>query len=677
MEKQTTSSLEIHPLDQLTVEECKLAVSLLRDEHKGKTLHIKSVQAQEPPKKIMTKWLDAYHAGSPIAPPPRVAYCVYYILDDRHAEELWLNLENRKVVQRRSFENGTHPPMDQPESDKIEELVLNEPAVLEALKKCGVDGIQDVAPDGWMYGCDSNEPLPRLVMFLMYMRDPKTHHPESNIYAFPLPFVPVYDVLENKLVRIDWCATGGDGDDVNEINYNSGNPEKSIVDNMRAGEYYHELRPDLPLREDLKPYNVVQPEGPSFSIEGTRVRWQKWDLRVGFNPREGLVLHDVRYDGRQTFYRLSVSEMTVPYGDPRPPLHRKQAFDLGDIGAGYAANSLALGCDCLGTIKYFDGNLVHCDGSVEARKNVVCMHEQDEGILYKHTNYRTNVARVARRRILVLQTILTVANYEYIFAWHLDQAANIELEIRATGIVSTQYIDPGKKSKWGTVVSPSVLASSHQHLFSMRIDPAIDGHKNTVAVCDSVLDPLDAINPHGTGFYNKHTYVEKSSALDADQSVNRFIKIINENKINPITMDPVGFKLSANPSALIMAREGSIARNRAQFAKHHFWITKHTDDEFFGGGVWTNQSSIERGGVQDAIDRKEDVRNEDIVLWHSFGLTHHPRIEDFPVMPLEKITVGLHPYGFFTENPAMDVPPSNQQFNRSVEVMKTRCCNKM
>jgi Cu2+-containing amine oxidase len=40
-------------------------------------------------------------------------------------------------------------------------------------------------------------------------------------------------------------------------------------------------------------------EGASFAVDGREVTWDKWTLRVGFNYREGLVLHDVKYDGRQ------------------------------------------------------------------------------------------------------------------------------------------------------------------------------------------------------------------------------------------------------------------------------------------------------------------------------------------------------------------------------------------
>jgi hypothetical protein len=63
------------------------------------------------------------------------------------------------------------------------------------------------------------------------------------------------------------------------------------------------------------------PQGPSFTVEGNLVRWHKWHLRVGFNAREGLVLHQVAFqDGerlRPVIHRASLSEMAVPYGDPK------------------------------------------------------------------------------------------------------------------------------------------------------------------------------------------------------------------------------------------------------------------------------------------------------------------------------------------------------------------------
>jgi primary-amine oxidase len=193
--------------------------------------------------------------------------------------------------------------------------------------------------------------------------------------------------------------------------------------------------------------------------------------------------------------------MTVPYGDPRPPFHRKQAFDFGDAGAGRAANNLSLGCDCLGVIKYFDAVLTEPDGKASVSKNVVCLHEQDNGIGWKHTNYRTQRAVVSRSRELVVQFIITLANYEYIFAYKLDQAGGITIETRATGIVSVVNIDPGKTSPWGNVVSTGAMAQNHQHLFCVRIDPAIDGYANTIVTEESLPMPMSrALNPFGNGY---------------------------------------------------------------------------------------------------------------------------------------------------------------------------------
>lgn len=106
-----------------------------------------------------------------------------------------------------------------------------------------------------------------------------------------------------ELVRIDYLPTGSD--DVRTETQ----PWKPV----EGTQYAHDLLQE-PLRQDLKPYIVQQPEGPSFSVQGNVVSWQKWNFRVGFNNREGLVIYNLTYGGRNVFYRLSVSEMTVPYG---------------------------------------------------------------------------------------------------------------------------------------------------------------------------------------------------------------------------------------------------------------------------------------------------------------------------------------------------------------------------
>lgn len=494
----------------------------------------------------------------------------------------------------------------------------------------------------------------------LYVRDPNNSaEADSNHYAMPLSISPVISAETMKVTRIDFLPTGAD----NTLK------EPSLYKIQPPNEYIPEGNK---LRTDLKPLNVVQPEGASFSVskfseQGHEIDWQKWHFKLGFNQREGMVLYDVHYEGRPLFYRLSLSDMNIPYADPRHPYHKKSAFDLGDAGAGIMANNLKLGCDCLGSIHYLSAVLSNNHGLPIPMENVVCIHEQDGGIGWKHTNYRTGRAAVVRNRELVLQSIITVSNYEYILAFMFNQAGELTYEVRATGILSTQPIDEGIEVSWGTVVHPGVLASHHQHIFSLRVDPMIDGPLNRLVYDEAHPMPRSDFNPHGVGYEVKSTTVTHSSGLDLDYDVNRIFKIQNTSVRNPINNKQVAYKIHAPPFQKMLADKDSFHHRRAEFADHNIYVTSHRDGELYAGGKYTNQS---RGGtgVRTWASRNDNVVDTDIVVWVQFGINHIPRIEDFPVMPCEIIKVSFKPVNFFERNPAIDVPPSTQAFNQSVLV---------
>jgi primary-amine oxidase len=384
-----------------------------------------------------------------------------------------------------------------------------------------------------------------------------------------------------------------------------------------------------------------------------------------------MVLYDVHYDGKPLFYRLSLSDMSIPYADPRHPFHRKAAFDLGDAGAGIMANNLQLGCDCLGSIFYISGVLSDSHGNPVDYPNVICVHEVDAGIGWKHTNYRTNRAVVTRMRELVLQTILTVSNYEYILQWVFNTAGDVSYEVRATGILSTQPVDLDLTTTphpYGIVVHPGVLAAYHQHLFSLRVDPMVAGHGNEIVYDDAVALPRDkVINPHGTGYTVQRTAIDQSGSHDLDATKGRTFKIVNPGVKNAVNGASVAYKLHVPPMQPILADPESFHHRRAEFADHSIYVTRYAEGELFAGGLYTNQS---RGGtgVRTWANRKDSLKGGDPVLWVQFGINHIPRVEDFPVMPVETMRVTFRPANFFDRNPAIDVPPSVQGFNKSVLV---------
>lgn len=575
-----------------------------------------------------------------------------------------VDVSAKKIIKLLELPEGVQGPINPSTLGELEAICLKHPIVLKEIEKLQLPKGYSATCDPWIYGTDDPEEKRGLVQMYMYVL--QSNHPEANHYSLPLKFSPVFDAATKEFVRFDYLPAGIDEKFT----------ETQAYKTYAGVEYAPELT-GLTQRPGLKPLIIEQPEGVSFSTQGNAVEWQGWTFRVGFNYREGLVLYNLRFKDNDLFYRVSLSEMTVPYGDPRRPFHRKQAFDLGDVGFGACANQLALGCDCLGTIQYFDGVVVDNKGNPIKLSNVVCMHEQDDGLLYKHLNYRNNLVCSARQRVLILQTIATVANYEYVIEYVLDQTGGIDIKVRATGILSTSPIDDDVVVPWGTIVGPGVVAANHQHMLSFRLDTAIGGHKNTVMYQEIVPLPRDdKLNPFHVGYINKPYYVENSGAFDQNPMANREFKIINESKINPITKKPIAYKISMPTAQMLIANDVSYNNKRAKFATRPYWVTKYKDDQLYAAGEFTNQSKSDTGlGVW--ANGADSVRNEDLVLWPTMGFTHNPRPEDFPVMPVEVHMIHIRPSGFFDKNPALDLPRPNLAFNKSKLApndSKSDCC---
>ncbi len=264
------------------------------------------------------------------------------------------------------------------------------------------------------------------------------------------------------------------------------------------GNYYPEVQGEA--RTTLKPIEITQPEGPSFAVTGSLVEWEGWSMRVDFNAREGLVLHDVTFQGRSVLSRASVPEMVVPYGDTAPGRFWISYFDAGEYLLGKNANHLELGCDCLGVIRYLDGYVADDHGHPVRIPNVICMHEEDYGILWKHTDLAGR-SDVRRSRRFVVSYFSTIGNYDYGFYWNFGLDGSIEVVAKATGIVFASAGEPGVRQRHATELAPGVFAPVHQHLFCARLDVAIDGEDNRLVEIDAQRVPMGPENPFGNAFH--------------------------------------------------------------------------------------------------------------------------------------------------------------------------------
>ena len=392
------------------------------------------------------------------------------------------------------------------------------------------------------------------------------------------------------------------------------------------------------------------------------LRWQDWRLHVALHPVDGLVLSDLRFrDGeedRQVLYRASLSEMVVPYGDPHDGFYWRTYFDAGEYGMGRLANSLQLGCDCLGEIRYVDAVLADGAGAPRAIPNAICIHEEDAGVLWKHTELASGMAHVRRSRKLVVSFFATVGNYDYGFYWSLYQDGTIELEAKLTGIVLTRGVTPGQELGSATRVAPDLAAPHHQHLFNVRLDMAVDGFANTVHEVDLVGADAGPENPYRLASVARSTPIrsESEGRRHIDPAAARSWKVVNPGRTNHVG-EPTGYGLQPfNGPTLLAGPESSVGR-RAGFAHANLWVTRFDPDELHAAGEHPNQHPG-GAGLPEWIAKDRPLEEADVVLWHTFGVSHAVRTEDWPVMPVERVGFALRPVGFFARNPAMRVPPS-------------------
>lgn len=630
-----------HPLEPLSVDEIAEAVAILRggapvERWEDRRFRFVEVALREPAKAVV---LAAEESGDD-EDLPREARAVLIDRGERATVEAIVSLSDGRVVSWDVVAEG-QATLTLEEILACEQVVRQDAEFQAAMHRRGITDMDLVWVDPWPFGVYDDEADllgRRLTRGIVWVRSSPD---DDNGYAHPVEnVIVIFDLHEMAVVRVEDYGVVP----VPARNANYGPDDVG------------------PVRTNLKPIEISQPEGPSFTVDGMLVTWQKWRFRVGFTPREGLVLHTVGWEEegrvRPILHRAAMSDMVVPYGDPAPTHHRKNTFDGGELNFGALVNSLTFGCDCLGEIHYFDVALADQDGKAHAVKNAICMHEEDYGVLWRHMNMRTNQTEVRRSRRLVISSFSTIGNYDYGIFWYLYQDGTIQLEVKLTGILSTGAIAPGETPRYGQLLNSDGLYSPiHQHFFNFRLDLDIDGPVNTVYEEHAEADPAGPANVLGSAFRTVRTPLR--TEMEAQQLIDplrgRVWRIANPNQVNAVG-EPVAYRLVPHGNVQAMASAESSVAKRAAFMTKHLWVTPHDDRERYAAGDFPYQHPGGAGlPTWTAADRP--IEETDVVIWYTVGSHHAPRPEDWPVMPVSYAGFLLQPVGFFTANPALDVPP--------------------
>ena len=576
--------------------------------------------------------------SSPDKSSGRVALAVVYQADKDSTLEHLVNLSAGTVVQSRPVQ-GCRASMVDGEYRRAIEVALASREFIRALARRGITDLRQVFLEAWSPG-----PLPvgdaplastgRLVRLVPYIAD---RAPTS----FGRP-------VEGLVVSVDLRRRNPQGG------------RGAVVHVLDTG-----VIPSSP--------QAVQPSvgrrTPRPAIQGSLVSWGPWQFRTALRDREGLVLYDVQIrDGnrlRPLLRSASVAEMMVLYGDPSQGWRWRNAFDAGDYGLGRTSVALRPGSEVPPGSVLMGGVISDELGNARPLPDRIAIYEHDAGILWTHSE---NGAAITRRcNELILLSIATVGNYDFIFHWIFADDGRLTFRVDLTGIMLAKGSrqsqcaacalppDPAGRilagdAAYGTQVAPNLIAVNHQHMLNMRLDFEIDGVGNGIRELEHVMLPPGPENPLGNAFALKETALLTEKAARRDAAPGRTWKVVNSERAGPLGHFP-GYMIHPHGLPVAIPRPGNATGAMAGFMDHAFWATKRRPGEEYACGNYIDSEL--RQGLPEWGENDERIEGQDLVVWYTLGATHIPRTEEWPIMPVSRMGFDLIPCNFFEVNPVV------------------------
>jgi primary-amine oxidase len=556
----------------------------------------------------------------------RLGRAVLYDWSSGVTSEMTVDLQNRAVSAETRVATGD-PPVRRVVIDRATEIALGDRRVVQALSRHGVKDLERIT---FLGGLGEGMRLPRRGAAI-------------PLVVSPLVWDPIGNDMEVRGVDVRVDLAGGVVEEVLEAP-------------VRAGGGPPRVTPPAAGRP-LRPLVVSQPNGPSFSIRGSEILWDRWRLHFGVHPRRGVEIFDVAIvEGNRTrpvLYRAGLSELMTPYGDPQyVSWYPRDAGDYFMSLYSAARASAIVGADAPANATFVPAVFPDPRGRPVTVPRVVAIYERDGGVLWRHS------ARASRARQLVLSGYTTVDNYDYLFHWIFSQDGAIDVQVQLTGVMNVRPASVARDSAhndeepmFAHLVAPRVRAPNHQHFFNWRLDFDVDGDSNRVLEMNTSNAQAQLKDRVGEWFGMRQTTLksEVGARRDMDLSTARRWVVASATTMNELGQH-TGYALIPGENAPSFQAPGSAPRRRASFLQHHLWVTLFDPRQMYASGEWVNLMR-EREGVEMWGAGDRSIVDKDVVLWYTHSVLHLPRPEDWPVMPAHTAGFRLVPIGFWASNP--------------------------
>lgn len=641
-----------HPLDALTPQEYWTIYQTMQSAgHVHEKTLFASVLLHEPDKATVL----AFRSGMPI---DRRADVV--LLDNGKSYAAVVDISTKKVDEFQSLK-GEQAPYTETEEHEVMEEIRKDPRIVEALKKRGITDLRFIdcfpTPAGYIGLPQQKNPDDRIAWGgCMNSEGAISGSWDREIGGIFF----VEDMKTKKVLR------------VTDYGVIPASPTTGIYDAMGG--------PALP---GTKVIQVLQPEGPSFTVDKGLVSWQNWRFRFRLDPRQGPVVSMVGVEDkgkvRSILYEGSLSEMYVPYQDPEETWNSHVFLDGGEYfmntGLGLI-KPLVAGMDCPEYATFFSGFLAKESGAPFERPNVACLFERTKGDpAWRHGDSNGTFGRPSRE--LVLRAVATVGNYDYVLDWRFDQDGTLVGAVGATGILEVKPVTdtdvskgmsanledksaPGGPVRFGTLVAPGTDGVDHDHFFSFRLDLDVDGPANSFMADKFVQYQIPSMKDQT---YGRHViWASRPTMAKTESEAKMNVNLDHPSMWSVMSSDThnaTGYNTAyeimpgLTGAALIPSEEWP--QKRAAFSEHQLWITPYVPNERFAAGTYVSNS---RGtdGLGEWTKKNRNIMNTDIVAWYTVGFHHMPRTEDWPQMPIMWHEFQLRPFNFFDRNPTLDLP---------------------
>ncbi|XP_075379083.1 amine oxidase [copper-containing] 3-like isoform X5 [Mycteria americana] len=402
--------------------------------------------------------------------------------------------------------------------------------------------------------------------------------------------------------------------------------------------------------------DMVQLE--SAYVQGRISVEKAWSFAFGMSVNTGLRLFDIRHKGERVAYEISIQEALSVYGSNCPGGMSTRYMD-GSFGIGRYTSPLVRGVDCPYLATYLDVHyLAHSQVSTIS-KNALCIFEQNLGSpLRRHySNLQSLYYGGLVNSALVVRSIATVGNYDYVWDFIFYQNGAIEGKVQATGYASSSFLH-GDGLRYGNRVWEHTLGTIHTHSVNYKVDLDVGGVKNSLVAHDMAFEMVRAPwspeqqieRPRLT---KKVLDTEDQAAFRLQSKMPRYIYFAANSKNK--WGHQRGYRIQITSFAGDHVPEASSMEKAISWARYHLAVTRRKEEEPTSTSIY-NQNDPWTPTVTFAnFINNETITNEDLVAWITTGFLHIPHSEDIP----NTVTVGnavgflLRPYNYYDLDPSI------------------------